>query len=691
MTGAAAAMEPNAGESSRAGTLRGAKAEVDEWRGGGKAGARCEEGGAEARECFFIRSSFGIDVVLISRLTVWKQRGHKGRTMLHLMEFLRKVNQECWTAGVLGATACGLTAFMVLKLKFSKSREAKEKIQRARDQRDESLHQAEQMVIYYKQSGMLERFTTKPFNEYIKLFTAFQHQTVNSTSIMSLSLSELTQQLQSGSLDPSDVFHCFLEKTLAVHKKLNCCTEILLESVDQLKTLDPNKKGLLYGVPISIKDNVAYKNHDCSCGVVSNLDQPAKEDGVIVQVLKKQGAIPFVKTNIPQSLLSYDCSNVIYGQTVNPHNSQKTSGGSSGGEGALIGAGGSLLGVGSDIAGSIRIPASFCGICGFKPTVGRLSTQGIIPIYRGQKSVLSCPGPMAKDVDSLALFMQAVLCDDMFSLDPTVPPLPFSVEIYQSSRPLRIGYLENDGYMHPSPSMARGIREVKALLKQAGHTLVSYQPLRIQEAVTELLMKAVFADTCASLLQKLKGEEIDPCLRSQIFIYRFPKWLKKVLAFVLKPVSSHHSAVFDGLSGVGTIQNLWKQHAAVEDYIRETIAHWRSCKIDVLLCPMIGPAYNFLYCGRISTVVSYTMLYNLLTFPAGTVTVSTVTAEDEEQLKGDKGAYQDRGNRLFKEAVSGGVGLPVAVQCVALPWQDELCLRFMKEVEQLTKQSKKLA
>ncbi|KAM9384752.1 fatty-acid amide hydrolase 1 [Pholidichthys leucotaenia] len=589
--------------------------------------------------------------------------------MMHLMEFLGEVNQEWLRAGLIGATACGLTACMVLAQQFSTHREVKAKIQRARDRRDESLQRAEQMVLRYMQSD----------------------QTINSPSIMSLSLSELTKQLQDGSLDPNDVLHCYLEKTLAVHKKLNCCTEILLESFDQLKTLDSNKKGLLYGVPISMKENLAFKNHDCSCGVVSNLDQPAKEDSVIVQVLKKQGAIPFVKTNIPQGLLSYDCSNVIYGQTVNPHNSQKTSGGSSGGEGALIGAGGSLLGVGSDIGGSIRIPASFCGICGFKPTPGRLSTQGLIPIYRGQKSVLSCPGPMAKDVDSLALFMQAVLCDDMFSLDPTVPPLPFNLKIYQSFKPLRIGYLENDGYSQPSPSMARGIREVKALLEQAGHTLVPYQPLRIQEVVAELMLKGVFADGSASLLQKLKGEPIDPCLRAQVFPYRFPKWLKRVLSFVLKPVSPRGSVAFDGISGVGTIQNLWKQHAAVEDYIQETIAHWRSCNIDVLLCPVIGPAYNFLYCGQTSTVVGYTMLYNLLTFPAGAVTVSTVTAEDEEQLKDYRGIYQDRWDRLFKEAVTGGVGLPVAVQCVALPWQDELCLRFMKEVEQLTKQSNKSA
>uniref|UniRef100_A0AAX7VC53 Fatty-acid amide hydrolase 1 n=1 Tax=Astatotilapia calliptera TaxID=8154 RepID=A0AAX7VC53_ASTCA len=495
----------------------------------------------------------------------------------------------------------------------------------------------------------------------------------------------LTQQLKEGSLTPEDVLYSYMEKTLAVNKKLNCCTEILLESLDQLTTVGSNKDGLLYGVPVSIKENITFKNHDCSCGVVINLDQPAEKDSVLVQVLKKQGAIPFVRTNLPQALLNYDCSNPIYGQTVNPHNPQKTSGGSSGGEGALIGGGGSLLGIGTDIGGSIRIPASFCGICGFKPTAGRLSHCFIFRM----KLVPSSPGPMARDVDSLALCMQALLCDHMFSLDPTVPPLPFNMEIYRSSRPLRIGYLESDGYTHPSPSMARGVREVKALLEQAGHTLVPYCPLKMDQIFPELLIKGFLADGATTLLQKLEGGPVDPCLEPQVFPCGFPKWLKKTISFLLKPVVSPWNCIQTFCFILRSVPELWKQHAAVEDYIQETIAHWRSCNIDVLLCPVIGPAYNFLYCGKLSTAVSYTILYNLLTFPAGVVTVSTVTTKDEEELKHYKGCYQDMWDKLFKEAVSGGEGLPVAVQCVALPWQDELCLRFMKEVEQLVKESKK--
>uniref|UniRef100_A0A3Q3CYM8 Fatty acid amide hydrolase n=1 Tax=Haplochromis burtoni TaxID=8153 RepID=A0A3Q3CYM8_HAPBU len=436
-----------------------------------------------------------------------------------------------------------------------------------------------------------------------------------------------------------------------VNKKLNCCTEILLESLDQLTTVGSNKDGLLYGVPVSIKENIAFKNHDCSCGVVINLDQPAEKDSVLVQVLKKQGAIPFVRTNLPQALLNYDCSNPIYGQTVNPHNPQKTSGGSSGGEGALIGGGGSLLGIGTDIGGSIRIPASFCGICGFKPTAGRLSLQGVRPIYRGQKTVSSSPGPMARDVDSLALCMQALLCDHMFSLDPTVPPLPFNMEVCL-------------------------LMTIFVIASYSG----SITPFNFYFSFSDQITFPCAKD---SFFNFREGGPVDPCLEPQIFVYRLPKWLKKIISFLLKPVvffvtfpcARNYIQTFCFI--FRSVPELWKQHA---DYIQETIAHWRSCNIDVLLCPVIGPAYNFLYFNT-----NYTFVYNLLNFPAGVVTVSTVTAEDEEEFE----HYPDKFDKVLKEVMTGGEGLPVAVQCVALPWQDELCLRLMKEVEQLVKESKK--
>ncbi|KAM4628814.1 fatty-acid amide hydrolase 1 isoform 1-T1 [Polymixia lowei] len=570
-----------------------------------------------------------------------------------------------WTA-ILTATTCGTGALVVL-VKWFAYRQAKNKILKAKNRRAATLLRAEQAVYQYKES----------------------HPSTDTPLILSLSLPELTRRLKEGLLSPEDVFYSYMEKTLEVNKRLNCCTEILLESFDQLKTIHSSKEGLLYGVPVSIKENMGYKGHDSSCGVINKLDQPAQTDSVLVEVLKKQGAIPFVKTNVPQSLLNYDCSNPIYGQTRNPHNLQKTSGGSSGGEAALIGGGGSVLGMGSDIGGSIRIPSSFCGICGIKPTSSRLSLQGINSCSRGQKSVSSSVGPLARDVDSLALCMQALLSDHMFHLDPTVPPLPFNLQVYQSSKPLRIGYYENDGFTQPSPSMARGFREVKTLLERAGHTLVPFTPLRIRHTINELILKGLLGDGAATLLSNLKEGPMDPTLAPQVVPYRLPRSVKTLLSILLKPLFPRIAEAIGATRGVRSVQDLWRQHAAVEDYIHETVAEWRRCEMDVLLCPMLGPAYNFFYCGKLTTALSYTILYNLLNFPAGVVPVTTVTAEDEEKLRHYKGNFRDPVDKLFKQAVTGAEGLPVAVQCIALPWQDELCLRFMREVEQLVKDNRK--
>ncbi|NXT70409.1 VDHAP protein, partial [Chaetops frenatus] len=224
-------------------------------------------------------------------------------------------------------------------------------------------------------------------------------------------------------------------EALEVNREVNCVTDFIHGCEDQLQKLKKQKeKGLLYGIPISIKDHINCKGHISSGGMVKFLGQVKEEDSVIVQVLKHQGGIPFVKTNIPQTMINYDCSNPIFGQTLNPLNPQKSPGGSSGGEGALIAGGGSILGVGSDIGGSIRLPSSFCGLCGLKPTGNRISPPGcsdrpFVPTVTGML------GPMARDVDSLALCMKALLCQEMFQLDPTVPPIPFNEQVRLRAAP----------------------------------------------------------------------------------------------------------------------------------------------------------------------------------------------------------------------------------------------------------------
>ncbi|KAG8545752.1 hypothetical protein GDO81_020379 [Engystomops pustulosus] len=427
------------------------------------------------------------------------------------------------------------------------------------------------------------------------------------------------------------------------------------------------------------------QGHYTTLGLIKNLERPASEDCVIVQVLKKQGAVPFVKTNIPQSMLNYDCSNPIYGQTLNPHNHKKSPGGSSGGEGALISSRGSILGFGSDIGGSLRFPSAFCGVCAFKPTGNRLSKIGLVSSCPGQKSVSAMLGPIARDVDSLVVAMRALLCDDMFQLDPTVPPIPFNDEVFSSTRPLRIGYYETDGSTMATPSMRRAVLQTKDLLEKAGHQLVQFNPPMVASSLFELAMKGLLADGGSTFLDNFKGDRVDANLRTQVTTYSLPSWLKSLLSVVVKPLFPRLSMVLQNTRGVSSVKELWKHHSEVESYRQQFIALWRAQGLDALICPILGPALTIGYPGKLSSAVSYTILYNLVDFPAGVLPVTTVTPEDEESLKTYEGHYKDLWDKLLKKAVADGVGLPVAVQCVALPWQEEQCLRLMKEVENLTK------
>ncbi|XP_066480721.1 vitamin D3 hydroxylase-associated protein-like [Tiliqua scincoides] len=563
---------------------------------------------------------------------------------------------------ILLALSCG-SAAAFLSLKWVAHRRIKIKIKEARMKRDLGLRQMEKAVQKFKQ----------------------QDHGIEDADILSLPLVELVKKLKEESFSPETVLNTYMEKALILNQEVNCVRHFIPECEQTLQELKKQKeKGLLYGVPVSIKDHIGYKGHLSTCGFVTSLSEPEKEDSVLVTVLKKQGACPFVITNVPQSLFTYECSNSIFGQTVNPHDHKRVPGGSSGGEGALIAGGGSILGFGTDLGGSIRLPSSFCGICGLKPTGGRLSYSGITGPIEGILSVAGAVGPMAKDVDSLALCMKALLCDDMFQLDPTVPPMPFNEKVYSSSAPLRIGYYDTDGYFLLPPCMRRAVHETKKLLQEAGHTLIPFSPPSVAYVIDELFIKGVFADGGSTLLAMFEKDIVDPSLKYQVNILKLPHVVKKVLAKIIKPWFPRLASYLDALCGVRSVKDVWEQHDKVMAYRKKFVEEWRKCKIDVVLCPVLGPAFALGYPGKLLAAVSSTMLYNVLNFPAGVVPVTTVTEADEEELGQHRGHYGDPWDKKLKEAVEGAVGLPVAVQCVALPWQEELCLRFMKEVEKLT-------
>ncbi|NWU60880.1 FAAH1 hydrolase, partial [Pterocles burchelli] len=548
-----------------------------------------------------------------------------------------------------------------LLLRWRRRRRLWRKVEEARQRQERSLVQMEMAVWRFRE----------------------QNPSVNMVSILSLPLPELSRKLRDGSLPLEHVFYAYVGKALQIATETNCITEYLQESETQLrKAKASGKPGLLYGVPVSIKDSIDCQGHDSTLGFIRNLNKPAAEDSVVVQVLRRQGAIPFVKTNVPQSLISYDCKNLIFGQTFNPLLYTRTPGGSSGGEGALVGGGGSILGFGTDVGGSLRFPAAFCGICALKPTGNRLSKRGIVAGVVGQKAVAAAVGPMAKDVESLALGMRALLCKDMFDLDSTVPPLPFNEEVYSSTQPLRIGYYETDFFTMPSPAMRRAVRETKQMLEDAGHTLVPFELANVDYVIFNFCIRGLFADGAASFVKKFKGELEKGSTGLLFWLGKSPNWLKTLLSWIAKPFCLLMFLIGFVLF-FSTVDEVWSLHHEIEEFCHQFVAQWKKLNLDVMLCPMLGPALGIGYPAKLSVAVSYAMLYNALDFPAGVVPVTMVTDEDEEELKNYQGYFRDLWDRNLAKAFRGSVGLPVAVQCVALPWQEELCLRFMKEVETL--------
>lgn len=508
------------------------------------------------------------------------------------------------------------------------------------------------------------------------------------TEILKFSLMELWVKLQSGQLKALDALKAYQSKALEVNKRLNCLVEPVWEAEPSALQCDmEEKKGLLHGIPVSIKENYFMQGYDSTGGMCALLDHPAKEDGVLLKVLRKQGAVPYVRTNIPQLMMTFECANPIYGVTVNPHNIKRGPGGSSGGEGALLAAGGSMLGFGSDIGGSLRIPSQFCGVCCLKPTFGRLSLLTCEEIVHGQTLIKATPGPLAKDVDSLVLAMRAVLCPYMFQLDPEVPPIPFRSEIYESKKQLRIGYYTDDGYLPSIPAVQRAMEIAKDALTKKGHTLVPFQPPRVQYMFTELFMKSTFGDGGKKYFELFEEDIYDPTISLLLRTMKLPAFIQKMLAPLVNLFAGDTvpGASMKAMLGSNSVSEWWELAVKIDQYKAEFLSLWKASKLDVVICP----TFPFPACptGTVKYVTggaSYTTLYNVLNYPAGSIPVTKVTAVDETKMK-DYPTKRISEKFIKKYFSAGSAGLPVSVQCVGLPFQEEIVLRLMKELEDAIK------
>lgn len=175
---------------------------------------------------------------------------------------------------------------------------------------------------------------------------------------------------------------------------------------------------------------------------------------------------------------------------MNPYNRKLSPGGSSGGEGASMGFRCAPLGVGTDIGGSIRAPAAFCGVYGFRPTALRLPTGGTKAASCGQESVKAVIGPLASQcVEDLELFQRAVIDQEPWDVDTSLVPLPWKK--IEPTKDITVGIIWDDGIVVPHPPIIRGLQHVKEKLVAAGIKVVDWEPYKHDEG-WEIVVRYLF-------------------------------------------------------------------------------------------------------------------------------------------------------------------------------------------------------
>ena len=303
------------------------------------------------------------------------------------------------------------------------------------------------------------------------------------TELTFLSLCEMAGAVRYGRVSSRELVDAHITRIERLNPKLNafvhtdfeCAREIAANADGVAKKMPASQAlGPLHGVPISMKSSIDIAGFPCECGCKLRRGYVAASDAPVVARLRAAGAIILGNTNVPECLMAWETDNLLYGRTNSPWDLDRTPGGSSGGEAAAIASGCSAGGVGSDGGGSIRVPAHFSGICGLKPTPGRVPATGHYPGSAGPFALLGVVGPMARTIPDVAQLFEVIAGPDPG--DPCAAPVPLRRWSHDAIRKLRIAFFEQDDLAPVTPETASAVRKAADALSHKGFEVVEWKP-----------------------------------------------------------------------------------------------------------------------------------------------------------------------------------------------------------------------
>ncbi|XP_045765556.1 fatty-acid amide hydrolase 2-A-like [Maniola jurtina] len=474
-------------------------------------------------------------------------------------------------------------------------------------------------------------------------------------TVLLQSASELAAAIRSGKLSSEEVVTSFIERIKEVNPLLNAVVqEIFSTAIAQAKEIDlmlqeVRIKGQidelmltkpLLGVPFTVKESCSLSGMSNSVGCLEHQGRVALKDGDAVNLVKRAGAIPLLVSNTPELCLGWETTNLLNGTTNNPYRLSTTPGGSSGGEAALLASGASPLSVSSDIAGSIRIPAAYCGVFGHKPTPGVISIEGHVPTLTDENyPKFLTVGPMTRHAEDLPLLLSIMAADEAHKLNLHKPVPVNQLRIYHMTEAAKTAAL-----LGVHPAIQNAVRKATDYLhNKCGAALCDEKFKELEESV-EMSVSVFFA------MKDIPNMLQDPL---------DPKHEKNLLMEIIKYFSGNGSRSLQALGFALLREKLLFIPRRRLKHHRE-----RASRLKTIMTEKLGTDGVFLYPVHSSLAhyhhqvflrasgVMYSMLFNVLGFPATVVPM---------------GMHQ---------------GLPVAIQVIAAPYQDRLCLAVAKQLEE---------
>lgn len=454
-----------------------------------------------------------------------------------------------------------------------------------------------------------------------------------SSDLYFLSAINLSQLIKEKKISCVELIQTYLDRIQQINPKLNALVQLTEPEIALKKAFEADEKiakkqtlGPLQGLPITIKDCCKVQNFTISKGS-KGYNIIAKEDATAVARLKAAGGIILGISNVPEFNIAYETDNDRYGTTLNPYDLDRTPGGSSGGEAAILAAGGSVLGLGTDGAGSIRQPAHNTGIVGLKPTRGLIPNSGNVPSDgRGILRPLATYGPMARFVDDIALTLPLLAGPDYS--DPDVMPIPIRKPI--RCKDLRIAFYTDNGIVSPDQATIQTINQVVDALKTEIHQIEYQCPPHLEELY--FLITEIF------ILGGDKGLGLKYLL-NHLGIKKPSYLVKEFLAITRQCEFS--------------ITELHQRFRRVDE-LRISLEKF-FFPYDAIICPVAATPAKLLGRSFIEGHdFSYLSIYNLTGWPVLTLRCGTCPQ-----------------------------GLPIGIQIVAKSWHDDIALMIGKKLEYL--------